>query len=221
MGSLQGKGLAPLVLLLTLAAGVPGSEEPNPVPRAAVSDLRVTFYANTMLAVGEWAVLPGEAGGTMFGPSLGGELEVILCLDRTLWGVVGRYGRYDTGGYVGTGEGSNRVEAAEARSITVLTITGYQLFSRGGIQTWGYLELGVEWLSVTETMGGIQYDYAKVFRPSFCAGLTLGADLHLTDNLYLPVKASYDVSFGQVLGYGDYSGQGADLVLAAGLGFVL
>lgn len=213
MGSLS------LSILLTLATGVLGSEEPDPAPRTAVSDLRVAFYANTMLAVGEWAQLPGDPETTLFGPSLGGELEVILSLGRTLWGVVGRYGDYGTGGYVGTGEGSNRVEAAEARSITVLGITGYQLSGHGGIQTWGYLELGMEWLSVTETVGGIEYDYAEVFRPSFCAGLTLGADFHLTGNLYLPVKASYDVSFGQVLGYGDYSGQGADLVLAVGLGF--
>ncbi len=221
MGSLQGGRFKSLVILLTLAAGVLGSEEPTPAPRAAVSDLRVALYANTMLAVGEWAKLPGDPDTTLFGPSLGGELEVILCLGRTLWGVVGRYGMYDTGGYVGTGEGSSRVEAAEARSITVLGITGYRLANLGWIQTWGYLELGVEWLSVTETVGGIEYDYAKIFRPSFCAGLTLGADLHLIDNLYILLKASYDVSFGQVLGYGDYSGQGADLVLAAGLGIVL
>ena len=34
------------------------------------------------------------------------------------------------------------------------------------------------------------------------------------------MKVSYDVSLGQVLGYGGYSGQGADLVLSAGLGVV-
>jgi hypothetical protein len=205
--------------LLVVLAAVPAAVSARPSSTGG-SDLRVALYADTMLAVGEWAELPGDTGVTMFGPSLGGELEVTLRLGRTLWGLVGKYGVYDTRGYVGTGEEPNRVEAAEARSVSVLAFTGLHLGEGGVVRTWGCLGLGCEWLTASETTGGREYDYGRVFQPSPCACLAFGVDFRLTEGLLLPLKASYDVSFGQVLGYGGYSGQGADLVLAAGLGVV-
>jgi hypothetical protein len=187
---------------------------------AAGTDVRLALYADTMLAVGEWAALPDDPGRTMFGPSLGGEIEIALRPGRNLWGLVVKYGTYDTGGYTGTGEEPNRVEAAEARSVSVLGFVGLRLEGIGVVRFWGGLGLGVEWLRATETVSGREYDYGRVFQPCPCACLTIGADLFFAEDLFVPFKASYDVSFGQVLGYGGYSGQGADLVLSVGLGVV-
>ncbi|MCX7021357.1 MAG: hypothetical protein NTW26_03590 [bacterium] len=185
---------------------------------AADTEMRLALYADTMLAVGDWAALPGDTGRTMFGPSLGGEVEASLRLGRTLWGLVVKYGTYDTGGYVGTGEEPNRVGEAEAHSFSALGFAGVRMDEWGAVSFWGCLGLGVEWLRASETVGGRDYDYGRVFEPCPCACLAIGADVFLTEDLFVPVKASYDVSFGQVLGYGGYSGQGADLVLSAGLG---
>jgi len=187
---------------------------------AAGTDVRLALYADTMLAVGEWAALPGDPGRTMFGPSLGGEIEITLRPGNALWGLLAKYGAYDTSGYTGTGSEPNRVEEAEAHSVSVLGFAGLVMDGTGIVRFWVCLGLGVEWLRAAETVGGREYDYGRVFQPCPCAGLTLGADVYIAEDLFLPVKASYDVSFGQVLGYGGYSGQGADLVLSVGLGVV-
>jgi len=203
------RNAAPLLLLaLALSA------------TAADTEVRLALYADTMLAVGDWAALPGEEGRTMFGPSLGGEVEAVLRLGRTLWGLVAKYGTYDTGGYVGTGVEPNRVEEAEAHSISILGFAGVWMDEWGSVSFWGCLGLGAEWLRARETVSGRDYDYGRVFQPCPCACLAIGADVFLAEDLFLPVKASYDVSLGQVLGYGGYSGQGADLVLSLGLGVV-
>ncbi|OGD72023.1 MAG: hypothetical protein A2Y64_08220 [Candidatus Coatesbacteria bacterium RBG_13_66_14] len=187
---------------------------------AADTEVRLALYADTMLAVGDWAALPGDPGRTMFGPSPGAEIEITLRLGRSLWGLAVKYGTYGTGGYVGTGEWPNRVEEAEAHSISALGFAGVRMDEGGTVGFWCCLGLGVEWLRASETVGGRDYDYGRVFQPCPCACLAIGADFFLTEDLYIPVKASYDVSFGQVLGYGGYSGEGTDLVLSAGLGVV-
>jgi hypothetical protein len=188
------------------------------ISAGAENELRLALYADTMLAVGDWAAVPDEKGRTMFGPSLGGEVEAAMRLGKTLWGLVVKYGTYDTGGYVGTGVKPNRVEAAEAHSISVLGFAGVRMDEWGAVSFWGCLGLGAEWLRAVETVGGRDYDYGRVFQPCPCLCLAVGADVFLAEDLFLPVKASYDVSLGQVLGYGGYSGQGADLVLSVGLG---
>ncbi len=197
-----------LLLILTLGAAAENAE------------LRLSLYADTMLAVGDWAAVPNEPDRTMFGPALGGELEIALRLGNSLWGVVAKYGTYDTSGYVGMGVEPNRVEAAQAHSISALGFAGVRMDEGGTVRFWCCLGLGVEWLRAAETVGGLDYDYGWVFQPCPCAGLTVGADVFLAEDLFLPVKASYDVSFGQVLGYGGYSGEGTDLVLSVGLGVV-
>jgi hypothetical protein len=184
------------------------------------AELRLSLYADTMLAVGDWAVVPDEPGRTMFGPALGGELEIALRLGHSLWGFSAKYGTYDTSGYVGTGVEPNRVETAEAHSVSVMGFAGVRMDEGGTVRFWCSLGLGVEWLRAAETVGGLDYNYGRVFQPCPCAGLAVGADVFLAEDLFLPVKASYDVSFGQVLGYGGYSGEGTDLVLSVGLGVV-
>jgi hypothetical protein len=197
-----------LLLVLVLSAAAEDAE------------LRLSLCADTMLAVGDWASVPDEPGRTMFGPALGGELEITLSLGHSLWGLTAKYGTYDTSGYVGTGVEPNRVEAAEAHSFSVLGFAGVRMDEGGTVCFWCGLGLGVEWLRAAETVGGRDYDYGRVFQPCPCASLVLGADVFLAEDLFLPVKASYDVSFGQVLGYGGYSGEGTDLVLSVGLGVV-
>jgi hypothetical protein len=184
------------------------------------AEVHLSLYADTMLAVGDWAALPTDPGRTMFGAALGGELEIALRLGNSLWGLTAKYGTYDTSGYVGTGEEPNRVEAAQAHSISALAFAGVRMDEGGTVRFWCCLGLGVEWLRAVETVGGVDYDYGRVFQPCPCAGLAVGADVFLAEDVFLPVKASYDVSFGQVLGYGGYSGQGTDLVLSVGLGVV-
>ncbi|HUT99346.1 MAG TPA: hypothetical protein VM054_09765 [bacterium] len=187
---------------------------------AADTEVCLALYADTMLAVGDWVALPGDPDRTMFGPSLGCEVELTLRLGLSIWGLTVKYGTYDTGGYVGTGEEPNRVEEAEAHSVSALGFAGVRMDEGGTVRFWCCLGLGVEWLRARETVGGRDYDYGRIFQPCPCACLALGAEVFLTEDLFVPVKASYDVSFGQVLGYGGYSGQGTDLVLSLGLGVV-
>ena len=151
------------LLLLALAAGA-----------AADSDLRLALYADTMLAVGEWAQVPEQPSRTMFGPDIGAELELTLRLDGVLWGLTAKYGRYDTSGYVGTGEEPNRVEEAEAGSLALMATAGLLLDDWGAARPWVGLGLGAEWLRATETVGGRQYNYGRIFLPAPCVGLTFG-----------------------------------------------
>ncbi|OGD72021.1 MAG: hypothetical protein A2Y64_08210 [Candidatus Coatesbacteria bacterium RBG_13_66_14] len=219
------KHLALFLLALTAAAAPaadvyrPSDGEPE-VSARPESTFRIALSVNTALAVGDWKAHPIEGDRTMFGPLVGVELEAGWVLGRLFYGVLGRMSAYDTGGVVGLGEGSGEIEAAHAMSLAALATVGLYL-GDGRVRPWVGLGVGVEWMIADEEIEGVVFDFDNVFLPALTVSPAVGLDFGLSENLYVPLRVSYDFSLNQVQGYGDYSGHGQDLVVAAGIGLGL
>jgi len=222
------KNLAPLLLVLMTTA-VPAADVYRPpgdeaeVPEARVGSepsFRIALSVNTAFAVGDWKAHPIDADRTMFGPLAGVELETSWNLGRVFLGVVGRLCTYDAGGITGLGEGMSEIEAAHALSLSALADLGLYL-GDGRVRPWVGLSVGVEWMLADEEIAGVVFDFDEVFPPALTFSPVLGLEFDLSEGLFVPVRVSYDFSLNQVQGYGDYSGHGQDLVVAAGIGLGL
>jgi hypothetical protein len=218
------KGFAPLLLALAMvAAGTevyrPPTEEPG-VSEEPESRFRTALCVNTTLAVGDWKAHPVDGERTMFGPLAGVELETSWCLGRVFLGVAGRMCVYDTGDVVGLGEGSGRIEAAHAMSLSALASAGLYL-AAGDLRPWVGLGIGAEWMIADETINGVVFDFDNVFPAALTFSPAVGFEYALSPILYLPLKVSYDISLNQVEGYGTCYGHGQDLVVSIGLGLSL
>jgi hypothetical protein len=218
------RGVVPLLLALTVIASAadvyrPPGDEPEASARSE-SGFRIALSINTALAVGEWKAHPIDGDRTMFGPLVGVELEVDRSLGRVFIGVLGRMCDYDTGGVVGLGGGIGEIGAAHAMSLSALADVGLYL-GDDRVRPWVGLGVGVEWMIADETINGVVFDFDQVFPPALTFSPAVGLEFGLSDALYVTVRASYDFSLNQVEGYGDYSGHGQDLVVAAGVGLVL
>ncbi|HUT99344.1 MAG TPA: hypothetical protein VM054_09755 [bacterium] len=212
-----------IALMVTAASAAdvyrPTADEPEASARSE-SLFRIALSVNTALAVGDWKAHPIDADRTMFGPLVGVELEAGWNPGRVFYGVVGRMCTYDTGGIVGLGDGSGEIEAAHAMSLSALASVGLYL-GDGRVKPWAGLGVGVEWMIADEELNGVVFDFDNVFLPVLTFSPAVGLEFGLSDELYVPVRVSYDFSLNQVEGYGDYSGHGQDLVVAVGVGLYL
>ena len=219
------RGVVPLVLaLMTTAAPAadvyrPPTGEPE-VSARSESLFRIALSVNSALAVGDWKDHPIADDRTMFGPLIGVELEAGWSLGRVFYGVLGRMSAYDTGGIVGLGDGSDEIEAAHALSLSTLASVGLYL-GDGRVKPWAGLGVGVEWIIADEKINGVVFDFDKIFLPALTFSPAVGLEFGLSDQLYVPLRVSYDFNLNQVRGYGDYSGHGQDLVVAVGIGLNL
>jgi opacity protein-like surface antigen len=222
------RNLAALLLALTVTAAPAadvyrpptGETEAPDTGTSSESAFRVALSVNTALAVGDWKAHPIEGDRTMFGPLVGVELETGWSLGGLFLGALGRMCTYDTGGVVGLGEGSGEIEAAHAMSLAALGEIGLYL-GDGRTRPWVGLGVGVEWMIAGEEIAGVVFDFDEVFLTAVTFSPAAGLEIALSDDLFVPVRVSYDFSLNQVRGYGDYSGSGQDLVAAVGIGLRL